>query len=728
MGVKGLIEMQTKKQNDYRWMLIAVRRHLASIALLAVLASALAVAYAVMREDSYTAYAEILVEPDNNEFGDLAEDTNFLPAAISPNEMETEIRLLTSSRVLFKVIEKLDLAFEPSGFGRFKTDMWSWISAEAKPLEVAEEAQEYRSLRDRMTVERDPLATTITIGYRSSDPEEAARVANAIADVYLADRLEMKRRLFSRTASHLEERINEMAEWLRMEEAKIEEYRAQADLYDVSGSSPIEQRYTTLTRQLTEAELALTDAEARLSQANGPIDNLENLDGVDLDSIKEVQSSPVISDLRGQETEISRQISDYSSQYGSQHPVMRNARAELSGVRASIKTEIKRIVDQLQLEVVVAKKRIDTIQAQLDQAEQKLSTSQNSRIRLRELERDITGPRRVYEVMLDRYQRSTEQEKLVTDTARVIGPAIVPDEKNQLSGMLLVGVAAFCAGTAGVGLAFLREIGRPGYTDADELEADVGHPILSVLPRVRQFSNNPAVKRKRSLEAFGFMEAIRNVIQVLMVKPSSEGAEAPSKVVAITSCFPGEGKTTFALSLARQASFGGIKVLLIEADLRKDGMQTKLKTLETDVGLVPLLKGETTVDRVIQSEQSSGIDVILGLGPSKESFLLTRSTALHNLVDEMRERYELIILDCGPLLAISDTRSLVGMADDVVLAVRWQTTERAAVASAVRELERQDTPIAGLVMTQVDLADHMRYGNTDGLHYQDRYQAYATEI
>jgi Mrp family chromosome partitioning ATPase len=143
---------------------------------------------------------------------------------------------------------------------------------------------------------------------------------------------------------------------------------------------------------------------------------------------------------------------------------------------------------------------------------------------------------------------------------------------------------------------------------------------------------------------------------------------------------------------------------------------------------VHLLKGETTVDKAIQNEQSSGIDVILGLGPTREAFSLTRSVALHNLIDEMRKHYELIILDCGPLLAISDTRSLIGMADEVVLAIRWQTTERTAVANAIRELERQETPIAGLVMTQVDLAEHMRYGNADGLHYQDRYQAYATEI
>ncbi|MEZ5933580.1 MAG: polysaccharide biosynthesis tyrosine autokinase [Alphaproteobacteria bacterium] len=720
--------MKTIKQNDYRWMVVAVRRHLASITLLVLLASALAAAYAVLREDEYTAYAEILVEPDNNEFGDLAEENNFLPATISPNEMETELRLLTSSRVLFKVIEKLGLTFEPSGLGRVKTDMWSWISAEAKPLEVADEAQKFRSFRDRMTVERDPLASTITIGYRSTDPKEAAKVADTIADVYLADRLDAKRKLFNQTASHLEARVNDMAEWLRKEEAKIEEYRAEADLYDVSGSSPIEQRYATLTNQLTEAKLGLTDAQARLSQAKGPIAGREDWHGIDLESIKEVQSSPVISDLRRQESEIRRRIGDLSSQYGRQHPVMRNARAELDGVRSSITAEIKRIVDQLQLEVEVAKNRVGTIQAQLDEAEQELSTTQSSRIHLREMERDIAGPRRVYEMMLDRYQRSTEQEKLVTDTARVIGPAIVPDAKSQLSGMLLIGIAGFCAGSAGVGLALLREIGRPGYTDADELEADVGYPVLSIVPWVRRSSKEDAVKRKRSLEAFGFIEAIRSVIQVLMSKRPSDGSQTVGKVVALTSCFPNEGKTTLALSLARQASVGGVKAILIEGDLRKDGMQTKLKTLDADKGLIHLLKGEASIEEIIQNEPSSGVDVILGLGPSKEAFSLTRSAALRQLFDVLRQHYELIVLDCGPLLGISDTRSLVGMADEVVLVVRWQTTERSAVATAVRGLERQETPIAGLVMTQVDLAEHMRYGNADSLHYQDRYHAYATEI
>ena len=258
--------------SDIAWIVRAVRKHLIGIALLVGLAVMAAAAYAVLREDEYAAYTEILIEPAVGGFSDLDEEQRNISSTLEPEEMETALKLVTSGRTLNQVIDQLNLQFEPTKPTVFENVFKSLFQAEALEVDQDErrpKATALRFFREKLDIGRDPLASIISIGYRSTDPEEAARVANTVANIYLAERLAAKRQLASRTADHLDERVKEMAAWLRNAESNIEQYKADADLYEVSGAAPVEQRYAKLADQLTEANIALTEAQARLSQADG---------------------------------------------------------------------------------------------------------------------------------------------------------------------------------------------------------------------------------------------------------------------------------------------------------------------------------------------------------------------------------------------------------------------------------------------------------------------------
>ncbi|MGH1478568.1 MAG: GumC family protein [Geminicoccales bacterium] len=718
--------------NELAWAVRAIRKHLFGIVLLVGVAVAAAAAYVVLREDEYVAYAEILIEPVGDSFGNLKEDRDRVLPVVEPAEMETALKLVTSNKVLRPAIDRLNFRLSSQEGAGFAKMMQGWFKAEAlenEPSAQPNEATVLRLFREKLIIQRDALASIISIGYRSTDPKEAATVANTVAEIYLDERLKAKREVYSRTALHLDQRVKEMATWLRSAEAEIERYKADADLYEVGGAAPVEQRYAKLSDQLTEANIALTEAKARLSQADRTFGD-EAADDIaisDLDSIKEVQASAVIGDLRRQESEFNGRLADLRSQYGKNHPLVLNTLAGLADVKASIEAEIRRIVEQLNLEVDVAANRVATIEQNLREAQRQLDSSQASRIGLRELERDVAGPSRVYELLLDRSQRAREQEKLVADTARIVSQAIAPDRPDQLSGKLLLGVVCFAFGSAGAGLAVVRELRRPGYLDADSLIDDLQCKVLGLVPRVRRASGSGATSQKRSLEAFAFVEAVRGIVQKIVPRYPDK-VFTGAKVLAVTSCFPDEGKTTLSLSLARQASFGGLKVLMIEGDLRKAGLREKLKTMEIDTGLVHVLKGTATADDAIVEEPASQVDMLFGLGPAKDAFRLIRSPNMNALIEEKRQLYDLIVVDCGPALAVSDTQSLLELADGVVFVVRWQTTERSAVRGVLRDLKLQQIDIAGVVMTQIDLAEHMKYGETDQLHYQEKYHSYAMDI
>ncbi len=708
---------------ELAWIWRSVRRRVGMIIAIVVLACVAVTAYCLNRTKEYTAYAEILIAPEGNEFGNLEEERDYLSDSIGPAEMESEVRLISSAHVIKSVIDELGLDFEGGGAPVMAT-VRSWLGAVAAPSnaesnDALDSVRYLKAFRENLTIERDPIAYVVSIGYTSDDRAEAALVANTLAEAYLEDRLQSKKKALEETAENLGRSVEELAGWLKSREREIETFRADADLYAVSGSSPAEQRYNTLAEQLIEAKLNRTDAESRLSQADEAVRQ-----GKALGSIREVQNSPVIAELRGQETEIQRNIADLATRFGENHPIMTNAKAELRDVRQSINREIARVVEQLQLEVTVANNRYNTINDQLERAQAELSGSTTSRIRLKELERDAEAPRRVYETMLERYQRAREQEKLLLDTARIIGPAQIPISPSNISGILLLGFTAIGSCAFGVGLAFLLELMRSGYHNAVELEKDLGHPVLGLVPKVH-WTGKSRNERWEVLEAYGLTEAMRSLVYAVLPKADRIGRDS-AKILAVTSSFPDEGKSTVALSLARQAAFSGLKTLMIEGDLRKPGMREGMTKINIDLGLADVLRGKVHyADDAIATEPESGVDIMLGMGPAEDAFTLMRSPRMAQLLQAVSPRYDLIVIDAAPIMAVSETRTLVDLADETLFVVRWKTTERSAARAAMRDLERMDASIAGILLTQVNLREHLKYEDADRLAYQDKYNQYA---
>jgi len=722
----GTGETSSVEGREFAWMWLAIRKHLSKIILIVLLASTVAAAFVLTRAKEYTAYAEILLSPNTNDFGNLDEDSDQRSEGISPADMENEVRLISSSDVVRGVIEDLDLNFDRPGWD-LKGYILGWanaksVSSEDKLPKAVSEAKQIKAFRKKLSIARDPLAYVISVGFQSDDPEQSALVANSLAEAYLNDRIEAKRRSLSETADNLRRSVEEMGAWIKSAEREIDDFRADSDLYAVGGASPAEQRYNTLSQQLTEARLELTNAQSRLSQADEVVRN-----GKALDSLREVQTSQVISSLRNQESEIKREIADLSTRYGDNHPVMTNKKAELSDLRQTIDREIDRIIDQLQLETTVAENRFKTIKSQVEAAQSELASSQATRIRLSELERDAEAPRRVYETMLERYQRAREQEKILADSARIIGRATVPDQPSNISGLLLLGFTAIGSCAAGVGLAFLLEASRPGFSNGQEVEQALGYPVISLVPLVHQSNRTrKSNDRWQVFEAYGLTEAIRSLVYAILPKSDMRERDT-AKIVSITSSYPDEGKSTISLSLARQAGFSGLRTLLIEGDLRKPGFREGLKTINPTYGLVHLLRGKVNdAYECISTEPDSGIDIMLGFGPADDAFTLLRGNRMGQLLEGVRSRYDLVIIDCAPILAVSETRSLIDLSDESIFVVRWKSTERQAAKTAIRDLERMGAEIAGIVMNQVNLKEHLKYEEADRLAYQEKYQGYIT--
>lgn len=723
--------------------------------LLLVLGTVLAVdllvaAWLAVRPTSWTATAELLIEADDRGFGNLRDEIDLRIDRLQPADVESEARLLASRRLALRVIEQERLAevVEPepahrqlrallAGAGEWLLDWVAGVrsSFAGYPTDLAARqpdvpevaAPDPEALLDgfaqALTIRRDPLARVLTVSYTAADRDRAVRVADAVTRVYLEERVAAQREALQQTARYLDERLAVVARELDEAERRVKAFQSGTGLYAVEGASALERRWAELGGELTQATVQLADAKARLAQ-------LEAARGSrGLAGLREVAGSPVVGELRRQEAELARRIADLGTQYGPRHPLMQNARAELDDIRRSIAAETGRIASSLANEVSIGEERVARLEKEVAEAERQLATAGSSQVELEELSRRAEAARKLYETMLDRHRRASEQQNLLRPAARIISPASPPTRPSNSPKALVLAFTTIAGAGLGCGLAFLRELRRRGFLTSSELEHELGLPVLAVLPGLPERElgavGEPAMEGRHPLLA-AHREAVQRVVSRLLAGAPERGGRR-GRVIAVTSAFPGDGKTTLALALARQCARSGRRTLLIDADLRRRTLDRLLAVPPEQPGLVQVLTGECRAfERAMLSEAPSGLKILPAGGSPESPQDLLGSPQARVLLGALRELCDLVVIDLPPVLAVSDALAIARALDEAILVVRWEGTPREAAQAALRELRAVELPVAGVVLNAVDLATYTRYGSADHLRYTAHYAHYYT--
>jgi len=166
--------------------------------------------------------------------------------------------------------------------------------------------------------------------------------------------------------------------------------------------------------------------------------------------------------------------------------------------------------------------------------------------------------------------------------------------------------------------------------------------------------------------------------------------------------------------------------VLVDCDLRQRAVKRILEK-EPEVGLLEVLNGDVTLDQALVQDSVSSA-VILPLSNAaftpKDVF---GTQAMTDLLANLRERYDMVILDTAPVLLVTDTRILSGLVDAVVLLVRWRKTSKRAVATSLKLLREAKAPLAGAALTQVDLVQATSIPQSDPSAYYKSYKKYYSE-
>jgi capsular exopolysaccharide synthesis family protein len=552
----------------------------------------------------------------------------------------------------------------------------------------------------------------------AEDPAKAAMIANAMADEYLVSQVEAKFQAAQRATDWLGKRIQELRGEVLEAEAKIIEYRSRNNLVDTDSSNPVTLQFFQMNSQLALAQAERAGAEARLGQARAMV-NTEG--GVQAAAL--VLNSPVMADLRAQELQLIRKVSELSSDFGENHPQMVTTRGELSSVREKMQDEVQRIISDLSNEVAVARARERELQNNMASLQGDAANVELAGVELRDLTMQADANRELFATFLTRFHEIVEQQELQEADATIMSAASVPVGPSHPKVTLVTMIGFAVSLVMGVLLVFTVERWDTGYgfRSADEIQSALGVRALALVPDLSRRETNGASAEDYIVQKpnSAYAEALQRIRTSLFL---ADG-ERPPKTILITSSVPLEGKSAIASSLARQSARSGLKVILIDADLRRPRLHEVIG-LANQNGLSEVLTGRVSPEAAIKHDEKSGLDFLpAGVGVVSPPDLF-RSSTMRILLEEMGSYYDLVIIDSPPVGAVSDSLTLSGIVDKSLYVIRWEQTPRNVVLAGMRQMFEAGADIAGVVLSRVDVKKHARYGYADSGYYRGSYSKY----
>jgi capsular exopolysaccharide synthesis family protein len=641
-----------------------------------------AAVYVFTTTPRYTAGAQVLLDAPRTKA--IKDEDSDLP--VDFEVIENQIAIIKSTVFLQRVVEKIDLVSEPEfGGGAVQASV--------------------NKLSNAISVSRMGMGHVLSISVTSVDPARAAKLANALADGYVVEKLDARFEAAKRASGWLSDRLVELRKQLRESEEAVAQFRADHGLTQSGNNVTLNQQ------QLSELNAKLVDARADVGQKKARVDVVRSIleKGTNVQNLPDLPISPQLQSLRTQEAVVSQKVADLSARYTDGHPLVVNARAELRDVQRAIATELQSAVSIVTNEYELAKARAAAMERSLREATGQTDIDEKTAITLRELERTATVNKNLFEEFLQRAKITDEQATFDAQDARVITPASRPVNPSYPNKTQIMTIALIIGCFLGVGGAVAKDKLNGGFATPRQIEDMLQVPLLSSVNVMN--ANDLTVKGKvvrlpiyPAVMPLGrFSEAIRTLRSGIQMAD----VDSPPKLIQITSTVPNEGKTTIAMALAVSAAVSGLKVLFIDCDLRHTSA-TKFCGMLKQPGLVDLLLGDADPTDVVRFYEDGKMWVLPAGTKTRNPADLLSSNRMKELMEQFREVFDIIFVDSPPIGPVIDPFVLSQLSDAIVYVVRWAATSRELIQQSIQRLPR--AKVIGVVFNLVNEKAAQKYG------------------
>jgi len=711
----------------HRWMILSIAA--AALTIVAIRVS--------MLTPFYTADATILLRPGNPQLleghsGAPGEGSNATSDWDSVEDfLKTQCEILKSRTLAANVVTADGLANDPVFTGRSRKPskglFASWFGAkpekpEAKPVATTDSIDNaISSYLGSLEIRPVPDTNLVRIVFTTPNARLSARLANLHAHAYIREGIELRTQANAEAERFLRDKLVELKEKLEKSELALNNYRRDKGivpgLMSVDGKETVViARLSDLSRELTNAQVARISLEAEVDQIRK--NQLPQLPASANGNSNSNGSTPSV------KTQLDSAMSDYvamAKQFKPDYPPMVRAKARIDQLQASYNQEVKAYSEGIVASFNAAKTKEAELQDEMARQRSQALSVNDASVGYAILQREVDTNRELYNSVLQRMKdlglaaESQSSNTVVVDEAQVPGGPSGPHRTMSLMQAVVFGLAL------GIGLAFLIEYQDKTLKTPDQVEQYLRLPNLAAVPAFSRQETRALAKRNGkdhtpaltgSRELAGSMsqysivgEAYRSLRTALMLSR----AGSPPKTILFTSAGNSEGKTVSALNTAVVFAHTGVRVLLIDVDLRRPRCH-KVLALENLAGLTEVLAGACNVNDLIRTTDVDCLSFLSAGSIPPNPSELVGSEKMRDTLAQLTSEFDVVVIDSPPILPVTDAMLLSTMVDGVVLVVNSSKTSKQHVKAAYARLEFARAKVFGVLLNQVDVnSQHYQY-------------------
>ena len=552
---------------------------------------------------------------------------------------------------------------------------------------------------------------SIIVSMACGDKEESALIVNEMASLFVGGQGGTKRKEVAEKLSRLDDEQARVQKDLDSAERSLDDVRRRygfTDLEEHQFQPIVESKLNDLENQENKLEMDIGQTRASIEtltiQAQGP---------VQVQVERQTEVDPVMLQLSQQLALQESTLAGALARFGEDHRVVRQIKEYIDAIQQERLRRQAIIAEQVrQSNLKNAQDQLATLEGQLDQLEKmrEATSKQKEELDLARVQFaqrvKIRDERRA---MLDTIKTQTEKLKIIHDdpetpTVQLMGLAPEPLEASFPKWQIFFPGGTFLGLLLGIGLAFLIELLNDLVRTPKDVTTHLHIPLLGIIPDSEEDDQvegiEPALVVRQAPNSI-LSESYRRTRTNL--KLSEPGGKA--KTILITSGGAKDGKTTVAVNLATTLVAEGKKILLIDTNLRRPGLNAifagKQTAIQTNTGLSNLLAGQCDLQQAISPSGMEGLTVIeSGPMPTNPAETLG-SEAMHRLIGQLRDNYDYVIIDGPPVLLASEAKLLAKYVDGTILVFNAAVTRRGTGARTISELKQVNATILGCVLLGV---------------------------
>ena len=553
----------------------------------------------------------------------------------------------------------------------------------------------------------------------------AADVVNSLVSNYQEQQFRTRFAATAQVSDRLSKQLDDLKDQVAASQEALVQYQKQAGILGIDETHNIVMtRLEEADKQVVAAEgdRILAQAVWQLARSGNPelISDVAAASSA-TKSLTNPNSQSLIANLRAQQSQLKVDYAQAAAKYGASHPKLLQMQGELNQLDENIQTEIQNLATRAQNNFLTAQQNENALRAAFERAKQDANVLNDRNVQYSIMKHEVESKRDLYDSLFKQLKEAGVLAGLRSTNIVTVDPARPSDRPAKPRVALVLAVALFGGLLFGVTCAFVAENCDDTVTTPDDAEQITLVPALGTIPlwkfrkptapatmSIRPASSVPsrAMAVVLSSPQSQIAEAYR-VVRTSILQSSRRGA---SNVLLVTSALPGEGKTTTALNCAAALAQQDQRVLLVEADMRRSNLESRLN-FNGQGGLSSLIPPGPSSTVPVKFPSLPTLSVLAaGPRPSNPAELLG-SQRMAELVQEWRSNYDFIILDAPPVLSVTDAVVVSAHCDAVILVVRSGVTTKQSLMRVRDLFMRARKRIAGVVMNAFDLksVDHYVY-------------------